>query len=200
MRTIVLASTSPYRQQQLRQLRIPFVAHPHSASESLVKNQAIPIADKVAWLSKAKAESLAPLFPQALMIGGDQIVTVDDEVLEKPGSREKACLQLRRLLGRSHVLWSGVAIHDPVSARTEWAIESLTLTMRELSEDRMIAYLDREQPWDCVGSYKIESEGICLFSSIQGRDHSAIMGLPLLQLVQLLERFDIHLPFKHSEL
>ncbi len=194
MRTLVLASTSPYRRAQLEQLGLPFLTYAPPIDESSFKHKNAPISQRVADLSIAKAESLAQLYPNALIIGGDQMATIDGELLEKPGNREAAQQQLRRLIGRSHQLYSGVAVHDPTQPRTEVAVECHTMTMRQLPSANIDAYLDRDQPWDCVGSYKLESSGIALFSSIEGRDHTAIIGLPLMQLVTILETFGILLP------
>ncbi len=194
MRPIILASTSPYRQQQLQQLRLPFEAHRHKVDESVAKHSLSSPEEITRKLSAAKAESLGHDFPHALILGGDQIATIDGEILEKPGSREAAQRQLRRLIGRSHDLWSGIALHDPQTGQTLTAVERNIMTMRALPGPQIDAYLDRDQPWDCVGAYKIESEGITLFSSIESHDHTSIVGLPLMQLVNLLAPYDVHLP------
>lgn len=199
MRTLILASSSPYRRAQLEQLGLSFAAHSPPVDESAYKQRNDPIDQRVADLSIAKAESLAALYPDALIIGGDQMVSLDGELLEKPGSRSAAQQQLRRLVGRSHLLYSGVAVHDPTQPRTEVAVECHTMTMRHLPDAHIDAYLDRDQPWDCVGSYKLESQGIALFSSIEGRDHTAIIGLPLLQLVSMLESYGVMLPLLELE-
>lgn len=194
MRPLILASTSPYRQQQLKQLRLPFAAHRHKVDESIEKQSDESILTIVKKLSAAKAESLASDFPDALIIGGDQIAEIDGVILSKPGSPDMAQQQLRRLIGRSHNLWSGVAIHDPQTGQTQIAVERNIMTMRDLPGPQIDAYLDRDQPWDCAGSYKIESEGITLFSSIESQDHTSIVGLPLMQLVNLLAEHGVHLP------
>ena len=194
MKPIILASTSPYRRSQLEQLGLSFTTHAPTINEDLFKRQGLSAKNLTSLLSLKKAESLAHLFPNSLIIGGDQVAEIDGDFLDKPGNKQAAIKQLQRLQGRSHHLWSGVAVHDTSQRYTEFAVEKHILKMRELSDKQIHRYLDLDEPWFCAGSYRIESKGISLFSSIEGHDHTAIIGLPLLLLVGFLHKFGIPLP------
>jgi septum formation protein len=194
MRPIVLASTSPYRSSLLGQLGIKFVTQDPGVNENPIKALVRDPRKLVRSLAKVKAEALGQRFPEALIIGGDQVAELDGEILSKPGSVPAACRQLGRLAGRTHRLWTGVAVHEPRTGRTLSAVERHCLTVRKLSRKQIRAYVEGVQPVDCAGSYKIEGMGMALFEDIRGRDPSAIVGLPLLRLVGLLLKFGVPLP------
>jgi len=194
MPRIVLASTSPYRRQLLEQLDIPFETHAPGVDEDAFKNQGLEPSELSKLLAQKKAEALAELFPDALIIGGDQVAEIDGECLSKPGTPEKACQQLKQLSGRAHRLWSALAVHEPKTGRTEVSLEKHTLTFRPLSDIQIEKYVALDKPLDCAGSYRIEGRGIALFSSIEGSDYTAIIGLPLIRLVSLLESFGLTFP------
>lgn len=194
MPRIVLASTSPYRRQLLQQLDIPFETHAPGVDEDAFKNQGLEPSELAKLLAQKKAEALAELFPDALIIGGDQVAEIDGECLSKPGTPEKACQQLKRLSGQAHRLWSALAVHEPKTGRTEVSLEKHTLTFRPLSDIQIEKYVALDKPLDCAGSYRIEGRGIALFSSIEGSDYTAIIGLPLIRLVSLLESFGLTFP------
>lgn len=190
MRTLVLASTSPYRLKLLRQLNVPFqVAAPlfqeqldQSVSpELLVRHQALH-----------KAKSLADRYDDALIIGADQVfVDARHRVLGKPGSAEQAVAQLLEMQGRSHVFYTGVAVFDSASSAFQAACETFTVTLRPLTEAQIRNYVTRENPIDCAGSFKIEGLGIALMEKMEGRDYTALIGLPLIRLVDILKQFDV---------
>ncbi len=188
MRQIVLASTSPYRKQLLQRLGLPFVTASPLFFEEL--DQTVAPELLVKHLAFHKAESLRKHFPEGLIIGADQVfVDSRRRILGKPGTPEKAREQLRAMAGKSHTFYTGVAVLD--AAGDDWAtdFETFTVTLRPLSEDQIGTYIARENPVDCAGSFKIEGLGIALMEELQGRDFTALIGLPLIKLVALLERF-----------
>jgi len=192
MRTLVLASTSPYRRRLLKQLGQPFVVaaprcreemQPGIAPELLVKH-----------LSVQKAESLASQYPDALIIGSDQVfVDPRNRVLGKPGTSQKAFEQLKGMAGRSHTFFTGVALHDSASGETQVDYATFTVTLNKLSDDEIRSYVRREEPVDCAGSFKIEGLGITLMESMAGEDYTALVGLPLIKLCGMLRKAGVEL-------
>ena len=190
MRTLVLASTSPYRLQLLRQLGLSFhVAAPlfkeqldqSVAPELLVRHQALH-----------KAKSLAERYPDALIIGADQVfVDARHRILGKPGSSEQAIAQLLDMQGKTHTFYTGVAVFDSASGSHFATCETFTVTMRALSEAQIRSYVERDNPLDCAGSFKIEGLGIALMEQMEGRDYTALIGLPLIRLVDILKQFGV---------
>ena len=190
-RPLVLASTSRYRRALLDRLGVPFeVAAPDFQEEDA---PALALDELVVYLARAKAQSLSTRFPEALIIGADQIPELDGAMLLKPGTPEAARAQLTRLAGRRHRLLTAVALHEPRSGRTRTALDVHHMTMRPLSDDRIRRYVAHDEPLDCAGSYKVEARGVTLFSAMEGRDHTAIVGLPLTIVVTLLEEFGVTL-------
>lgn len=190
MRTLVLASTSPYRLQLMRQLELNFhVAAPlykermdsSVSAELLVKHQALQ-----------KAKSLAAKYDDALIIGSDQVfVDARHRVLGKPGSTEKAVEQLMEMQGRKHTFYTGLAVYDSASGDSITEFDTFTVAMRELSEEQIKHYVTKENPVDCAGSFKIEGLGIALMEKMAGNDYTSLIGLPLILLVNMLSRFDV---------
>ena len=190
MRTIVLASTSPYRLQLMRQLELSFhVAAPRYkeqmiasvSAELLVKHQALQ-----------KAKSIADKYDDALIIGSDQVfVDARHRVLGKPRTPEKAVEQLMEMQGRKHTFYTGLAIHDSASGDSVAEFETFSVTMRELTEKQVRHYVERENPIDCAGSFKIEGLGIALMEKMAGNDYTSRIGLPLILLVNMLSHFDV---------
>jgi septum formation protein len=190
MRTLVLASTSPYRLQLLRQLGLEFRAaapqfveqfEPGVAPELLVRHQALQ-----------KAQSLAGLFPESLIIGADQVfVDVRHRVLGKPGSVEQAVAQLLEMQGGEHTFYTGVAVYDSASGAYQAGCETYRVSLRSLSEEQIRRYVARDNPVDCAGSFKIEGLGIALMAKLAGDDYTALIGLPLIRLVKMLGHFDV---------
>ena len=194
MRRLVLASGSPYRASLLRQLRVPFEACASEVDEESVKNSGLSPREVARRLAREKAEALAERFPDALLLGGDQVAELEGQILDKPGTREKSEEQLRLLSGKTHSLWTALALHDASSGVTRDLVHEHRMTMRSLSEGQIRRYVAEDLPLDCCGSYKIESLGIALFEKIEGHDHTAIVGLPLIELVSLLREFGVVVP------
>lgn len=190
MRTLVLASTSPYRLQLMRQLEVSFhVAAPRYkermdasvSAELLVKHQALQ-----------KAKSIADQYDDALIIGADQVfVDARHRVLGKPGTPEKAIEQLLEMQGRKHTFYTGLAIYDSASRESLAEFDTFTVAMRSLTEQQIKHYVDKEKPIDCAGSFKIEGLGIALMEKMSGNDYTSLIGLPLILLVNMLAEFGV---------
>ena len=189
MPSIILASTSPYRQALLQRLGCSFTAvAPQCDERSLVADD-VPPAQASMILARAKALSVADAHPGALIIGSDQMAADDQGVLHKPGSAEKTAEQLLRLRGRTHYLYTAMALRLPDGAVHEH-LDITALTMAEFSEQTMQEVIAADQPFDCAGGYKIEGQGIRLFDAITSKDHTAITGLPLLALNAVLSELE----------
>ncbi len=184
---LILASTSRYRRALLDAAGIAHEAAPPTFEEDHAR--AMPPEEMVVAFARGKAESLAA--PDALVIGADQIPELDGRILTKPGDRAGALEQLTALAGRTHRLLTAVAVHH--AGRTESALVVHRMRMRALTATQLAAYVDRDEPFDCAGAYKIEAAGALLFESMEGADHTAIVGLPLTALTTLLARFGVSL-------
>ena len=184
--TLVLASTSPYRRELLQRLAIPFETVPPDIDESPLPGEGP--ADTALRLAAAKARALAPSYPAALIIGSDQVATLDGQQIGKPGTHERAVAQLQQMRGRTVTFHTALALHDTRNDTTQVADVSTEVRFRSLSDDQIHAYLHKEHPYNCAGSAKSEGLGIALIESIGGSDPNALIGLPLIELVSMLQR------------
>lgn len=137
-------------------------------------------------LAALKASTVAERHPDACVLGADQVVAVDGLLLTKPGSVEAAVDQLKTLSGRTHRLVNAIALRTPSGSILEDTI-AFEMQMRELTDSQIRAYVEEDTPLDCAGSYKIESAGIRLFRALRGDDYTAIIGLPLTRVRNILE-------------
>ena len=186
---LVLASTSPYRKALLERLGLRFRCIAPDVDEAAFKDRGLAPEELAATLARAKADSVASLVPGAIVIGSDQVCTIDGDVLDKPGDAATNVAQLRRLAGHEHRLITAVCI-----ARSDQRREFVDVTrlkMRPLSAERLAAYVAMDRPFDCAGGYKLESGGIALFERIESADHTAIIGLPLMRLARELEELGL---------
>ena len=188
-RRIVLASTSTYRATLLRRLGLPFEAMAPDYDEENAPD-ANP-ADLVLEQAEGKAASLLGCCPDALIIGSDQIVHLDGEILTKPGNFAGAVAQLVRLSGREHELLTAVVVFDPESGRRAQHLERSTVRVRQLTQDEIEAYVVADEPYDCAGAYKAESLGVAIFDYQRGDDPTAVIGLPLIALTRLLRELGL---------
>jgi septum formation protein len=189
---VVLASTSPYRRQLLERLHLPFTAVSPGIDEAAVKQRLRVAEPVVRELARSKALAVATNHRDAIVIGSDQCVCLDGDILDKPGSAPAAIAQLQRLQGRAHELLTAVAIAHR-GALVEF-LDRTRLWMRTLTAAETARYVDAEQPFDCAGSYKIEGLGIALFDRIECDDQTAIVGLPLRRLCAELRKLGVPLP------
>lgn len=191
-RRIVLASTSPFRRALLARLGLPFEVAAPDVDESRLPGES-PEA-LVLRLSEAKARAVAAQLGDALVIGSDQVAVIGDEVLGKPGNRERAIAQLTRAAGRRVTFLTGLSLIDAPSDRARTLCEPFHVHFRPLSAKQIARYVDREQPFNCAGSFKSEGYGITLFQRLEGNDPNALIGLPLIRLVQALNDEGLELP------
>ena len=182
---LVLASTSPYRRALLERLGIPFTAAAPEVDEASRPGES-PQA-LVLRLAEAKARAVARHYPEALVIGSDQVACLDDSVLGKPGDRATAIAQLSRAAGRPVLFLTGLCLLDARSGQAQTLVEPFRVHFRDLTPAQIEGYVDREHPFDCAGSFKSEGLGITLFQRLEGDDPNALIGLPLIRLVALLE-------------
>lgn len=176
---LIVATASRYRIALLERLGIPFEAIEHRCDERAAEHQGLSPDELAARLSIEKAKSLVSDYPDAHILGSDQVVDLEGEILGKPGTAERAVEQLMRLQGRTHRLVTGVALVAPDGGVTS-ALDVHVMRLRVLSREEAETYVALERPIDCAGSYMIEGLGICLFESIEGADFTAISGLPLI--------------------
>jgi septum formation protein len=182
---LVLASTSPFRRALLERLQIPFTTARPEVEE--VRDPGETPQEMVLRLAEAKARSVALTHPGALIIGSDQVACIDEMVLGKPGDRSRAIEQLTRSAGRQVVFYTGLCLLDAATGRAQTHCEPFRVHFRSLSREQIEGYLDREQPFDCAGSFKSEDLGIALFERLEGADPNALVGLPLIRLIRMLE-------------
>ena len=192
MRQLVLASTSPYRQQLLRQLRYPFETAAPQFEERIDPSVAPELL--VRHLALGKAESLREQFPDALVIGSDQVfVDQRGRALGKPGNAEAAQTQLRQMSGRTHTFYTGLALVDNRDGSHQCDFATYSVTLRQLSNEQIANYVRRENPVNCAGSFMIEGLGIALMEKMEGDDYNSLIGLPLIKLVTMLDQFGVHI-------
>jgi septum formation protein len=181
---LVLASTSPYRRALLQRLGIEFtVVDPETSEERRPGEDPQALAGR---LAEAKARAVADRFPNSLVIGSDQVAVCGGEVLDKPLTHPNAVRQLRTLSEREAVFYTAVCVHDTRDGRTRVKVVPCRVRFRRLDDATIERYLQKEKPYDCAGSAKSEGLGIALISKIESEDPSALVGLPLIALVDLL--------------
>lgn len=192
-RAVILGSESRYRRELIGRLglTVTCMASPYDEEAAKESLGALPIAERARALAIGKAQALGGMYPDAVIIGSDQMGEVDGEALGKPHTAERACAQLRRLAGREHRLHTAVAVHHRESGRTETLVDTHVLTMRALTDEEIADYVARDAPLDCAGSYRVESLGIALFERVRGDDFTAVIGLPLTKVVWLLAGFGV---------
>lgn len=174
---LVLASTSPYRRALMEQLGIPFHCAAPACDEDALKDPRLSLRELAVKLARAKAESLRAEFPDAVIIGSDQVIALGETRFSKPGTRERAAAQLKQLAGQTHEVLTAVAIVHAGGVEEHLAVARMT--MKALSDVEILKYVDADQPLNCAGSYKLEERGVGLFSNIECEDRTAIVGLPM---------------------
>ena len=183
-RVLILGSTSVYRRELLERLKIPFESAPPEVDETPIAGE-MP-ADLARRLAMTKARAVAARFPQAVVIGSDQVADLDGEPLGKPGSHERATDQLRRMRGHSLVFQTAVAVICVATGFEQLELAPVRVKFRNLSDDEIETYLRIEKPYDCAGSAKSEGLGIALLESIESDDPTALVGLPLIRTCRML--------------
>jgi septum formation protein len=192
MRNIVLASTSAYRRMLLERLHLPFETARPEVDETPLSGESPPATAN--RLAVAKARAVAASWPDALVIGSDQVAHMDAEVFGKPGTVERAIEQLRRMSGRTVVFHTALAVIDTRSGRIQTDSVPTEVRFRTLSEAEIVRYVEKERPLDCAGSAKSEGLGITLLDALSGDDPTALIGLPLIALSRMLRAEGVELP------
>ncbi len=185
--SLILGSESPYKKALLDLLQIPFSCDPPKIDEGKYKEEGLAPVDLVLLLAQKKREKIVSQNPTAVVIASDQILNLDGQIFDKPGTPEKAQEHLRNLSGKSHELISSISVEyqGEVFDHTEISY----LKMRDLSEKEIQDYVQLENPTNCCGAYKLESTGICLFSEVKTTDFTSAQGLPLIALTTILKKF-----------
>lgn len=189
---LVLASTSRYRRELLARLQVPF-----SVADPGVEEQARPgedPRDMSRRLAEDKARAVGLREPGAIIIGCDQVAIADGNIIGKPGNRDNAMRQLLALSGRDVQFHTALCVHNTATDRTTTRVVTTRVTFRTLDHAAIERYLDREQPYDCAGSAKSEGLGIALIARMECEDPNALIGLPLIALVDMLAEHGVRIP------
>ena len=173
----------------LDRLGLEFVSVAPDANESPLEGE-VPAATALR-LAIAKAISLRDKFQNALVIGADQVADQNGTAIGKPGTRQNAALQLQQMCGQKLIFHSGIALLNTATGHIQSRIVATTVRFREFSQREMENYLDRENALDCAGSAKSEALGIALIASMQSDDPTALIGLPLIALIDMLKAEDV---------
>ncbi|HUA25214.1 MAG TPA: nucleoside triphosphate pyrophosphatase [Steroidobacteraceae bacterium] len=192
MPELILASTSSYRRVLLERLGIAFTALPPQTPEDPIAGE-LPT-DRALRLATAKAQAIASRRPDAVVIGSDQVAAVGSTILDKPGDAARCRAQLAAASGSSARFHTACAVIAPQAGIRMVHIDTTTVFFRTLSDQEIERYVERERPFDCAGGFKAEGLGISLFESIESRDPTAIIGLPLIWLAGALRRAGFALP------
>ncbi|MDJ0805506.1 MAG: nucleoside triphosphate pyrophosphatase [Gammaproteobacteria bacterium] len=183
-RPIVLASTSPFRRELLQRLGLDFtVAAPNIDESAKPEEQPDQLVRRLAQL---KAKAVATSHQHALIIGSDQVATINGKILGKPGDHQKAIEQLTLASGQKATFFTGLCLFNSATGNTQVCCELFDVYFRCLDPLDIENYLQREKPYNCAGSFKSEGLGITLFSKMAGDDPNTLIGLPLMRLVDML--------------
>jgi septum formation protein len=189
-RPLILASTSKYRAELLARLRMPFETRAPHVDEDIGPDE--PAAAAAARLARAKAEAVATatdaIATDAIVIGADQIPSLDGKILRKPGHHRAALEQLEACRGRTVVFHTAAAVIDGRDRSTWSTVDTTEVDFARLDRDALDRYLALEQPYDCAGGFKAEGLGIILFSAIRSADPTALIGLPMIWVAATLRR------------
>ncbi len=191
---IILASTSPYRRQLLSRLRLAFTCADPAVDESDLAGESPP--DRACRLARQKAQAVSSAAGQSatIVIGADQVACLDDQILHKPGSIDGAVSQLRACSGKKIQFWTAVSVQCHATRAHFQQLVPCEVVLRALTSAETERYVALDDPLDCAGSFKWESLGITLFESMHTADPTALEGLPLIALCDLLRQVGVSLP------
>jgi len=182
---LILASTSPFRKNVLSRLYISFDTFAPEVDETPRPNE--PPEQIVTRLAELKAKSAKSTYPRALIIGSDQLAVIDDTLLGKPGTHEKAVKQLISVSGKQVDFLTSLCLFNSNTNHIQTDVVRFSVKFRQLTLSQIENYLRKDKPYNCSGSFKSEGLGIALLDKMIGSDPTAIIGLPLIRLVQMLE-------------
>ncbi|UCB54909.1 MAG: septum formation inhibitor Maf [Thiotrichales bacterium] len=181
---LILASTSPYRKALLDRLQVDFQCAAPDIDESPLAGESVE--NMVVRLAKLKAEAVAASHPDALVIGSDQSAVLEGEILTKSGNFDNAVRELQKASGKRIVFQTGLCLLNSASGNIQTACIPYTVVFKSLTQDMIEDYVKKEQPYHCAGSFKSEGLGIALFERFEGADPNALIGLPLIKLIEML--------------
>jgi len=194
--SLILASSSPFRKAILEKLHIDFKTASPDINENR-KNEESPFS-LVSRLSKEKALEVAKSH-SGLIIASDQVATLgsgnnwDDEIFTKPGSHENAFLQLKKSSEKTITFLTGLVLLNTKTLKIQTHVELFKVTFKQLSDNQILSYLNKEDVLNCAGSFKSEGLGVALFSSMEGNDPNSLIGLPTIQLIKMLAKENVHI-------
>ena len=188
---LVLASTSVYRNELLKRLRLPFETAAPDVDETALPGESARATS--IRLAQEKARAVAAKYPDALVIGSDQVALLEDEQLGKPLTHDNAVRQLRAMRGKTTCFYTAVALLNSKTGNMQTEVAENYVTLRDLGDAEIEGYLLKEQPYHCASSAKSEGLGIALMSKMAGDDPNALVGLPLILLIEMLRRENVSL-------
>ena len=197
--SIILASGSASRRQQLSDLGFTFTVQVSGIDENFFKQKKSnnhSMEEICQLIARTKVEKVAKKYPHALVLGGDQMVVLDSEIFNKTSTPEQAVQSLMKLQGNTHKLLT--ALYMSYKEKSFAYLEINKMQMRKLSESQVKRYVELAQPMHCAGSYALERYGIALFEKIETKDQSAVIGFPLIALINQMVKWNISLPFFDS--
>ncbi|HET7832838.1 MAG TPA: Maf family nucleotide pyrophosphatase [Gallionella sp.] len=188
---LVLASTSVYRSELLKRLQLPFETAAPNVDETPLPGESARATS--VRLAQEKAHAVAANYPDALIIGSDQVALLDGVQLGKPLTHDNAVRQLRAMRGKTTCFYTALTLLNSKTGHLQTEVAENYVTLRDLSDAEIEGYLLKEQPYHCAGSAKSEGLGIALMSGMAGDDPNALIGLPLILLTEMLRRENVHL-------
>ena len=190
-RPLILGSTSRYRKELLTRLRIPFETAAPDVDETPHSNESPK--DLALRLALAKARAVALRYPEAVVIGSDQVADLEGTPLGKPGNHTNAILQLQRMRGKTVIFQTALSVVCIATGYERTDLAEVKVKFRDLSDAEIESYLRAEEPYDCAGSAKSEGLGIVLLDAIENDDPTALIGLPLIRTCQMLREAGVKL-------
>ena len=187
---LILASSSPYRKELLEKLNLDFEVFSPDIDESKLSDESPEIT--ALRLAQLKARKIGGTHPEAIIIGCDQVATLDGLQLGKPGNHENATEQLKMMRGKKVTFLSALCLYNALTQRMQAEVVPYVVEFRNVSDEQIDHYLSTEKPYNCAGSAKSEGLGIALISAMHGEDPNALIGLPLIKLISMLAAENIH--------
>jgi septum formation protein len=187
---LILASSSPYRKELLQRLLLDFEVFSPDIDESQLADERPE--QTALRLAQLKAKKIAKTHPEAIIIGCDQVATLDGLQLGKPGNYKNATEQLRMMRGKQVTFHSALCLYNAKTQHMQAEVVPYVVEFRNVSNEQIDRYLLTEKPYNCAGSAKSEGLGIALISSMHGEDPNALIGLPLIKLISMLTAENIH--------
>jgi septum formation protein len=190
-RTLILGSSSRYRKELLSRLNIPFAVAAPEVDETPRLNETPR--DLALRLALAKARAVASKYPEAVVIGSDQVADLEGQALGKPGNHANAVKQLQRMRGKTVIFQTALSVICLATGFEQTDLATVKVRFRDLTDAEIESYLQAEEPYDCAGSAKSEGLGIALLAAIDNDDPTALVGLPLIRTCHMLSAAGVKL-------